>query len=308
MHDKEQTQRNGMTEEGQSRPATDGAQAEGTGNVIDIVPRLGAQAALSGAGDLRTYPGPFSETDIVRIAREIKRRKAAEGAKVRVDTLAAQRMTAHLRAIGTNADAVTWLNGFSDASVDLLFTDPPYSTYIEPIEAFVDSWLLSALSKVKDTGSAYIFIGAYPREIAAYLNVLLGQTAFTVQTLVWSYKNTLGPAPSHSYKNNYQMVLFLRGKNAPRLQPANLLEQFSSQEMRAPDGRLKDRFHSWQKPYKIADMFVRHSTTQGDIVIDPFMCTGTFILAAADLGRIGLGCDNDDEVLKTAEERGCIIV
>ena len=57
-------------------------------------------------------------------------------------------------------------------SVDLLVTDPPYSTDIENIEEFAEAWLPNALDKVKQTGRAYISIGAYPREIKAYLRLL----------------------------------------------------------------------------------------------------------------------------------------
>lgn len=53
---------------------------------------------------------------------------------------------------------------------DLLLTDPPYSTDVENIEGFVEAWLYNALDGVKDTGFAYVFIGAYPNEVKAYLN------------------------------------------------------------------------------------------------------------------------------------------
>ena len=45
---------------------------------------------------------------------------------------------------------------------DLLLTDPPYSTDVDDINEFSDRWLYQALSGVKDTGFAYVFIGAYP--------------------------------------------------------------------------------------------------------------------------------------------------
>ena len=50
---------------------------------------------------------------------------------------------------------------------DLLLTDPPYSTDVPDLEAFIDSWLYKALDGVKDTGFAYVFIGAYPNELKA---------------------------------------------------------------------------------------------------------------------------------------------
>jgi len=87
-----------------------------------------------------------------------------------------------------------------------------------------------------------------------------------------------------------------------------MTEQFSVQDINAPDGRLGDRFHAWQKPIEIAERFIRHSTNPGETVVDPFCCTGTFILAASRLGRIGVGCDNNMDNLKIAIERGCNLV
>jgi DNA modification methylase len=41
-------------------------------------------------------------------------------------------------------------------------------------------------------------------------------------------------------------------------------------------------------------------------VIDPFACTGTFLLAASTLGRIAKGCDISAENISIATSRGCI--
>jgi site-specific DNA-methyltransferase (adenine-specific) len=56
---------------------------------------------------------------------------------------------------------------------------------------------------------------------------------------------------------------------------------------------------------ELAEKFVRHSTRPGDLVVDPFACTGTHILAAAKLGRIGAGCEIDSENMEIAIKRGC---
>lgn len=192
----------------------------------------------------------------------------------------------------------TWIPNQPDC--DLLLTDPPYSTDVEDIAKFAAEWLPVALSKVKPTGRAYIFIGAYPEEIQAYLSVKA-----PTQILVWAYRNTLGPSPKKDYKLNWQAILYYRMPDAPDLDCGVMLEQFSVQDISAPDGRQMNRYHAWQKPNEIAERFVRHSTQPGDIVLDPFCCTGTFPLAAAKLGRVGLGCDIDPENLKIAEGRGC---
>jgi len=207
-------------------------------------------------------------------------------------------------AIITLAECTSWLK--TQPQCDLLLTDPPYSTDIADIEAFACSWLPVALAKVKPTGRAYVFIGPYPNEMLAYLTVAKSITNMTLENiLVWTYRNTLGPTPKHKYKNNWQACLYFIGKNAPPLDCPEMIEQFSVQDISAPDGRQGDRYHEWQKPMEIAERFIRHSTRPWSLVLDPFAGTGTHLLAAAKLGRVAHGCDLDQKMIAIATSRGC---
>jgi hypothetical protein len=197
----------------------------------------------------------------------------------------------------------TWLPEQSEC--DLLLTDPPYSTDIDNIQAFADAWMPVALAKVKPTGRAYICIGAYPEELRAYLNAPMTGQLRQAQVLVWTYRNTLGPAPAHDYKLNWQAILYYRGVDAGPLECPEMTEQFSVQDISAPDGRHSERYHAWEKPLELAERFIRHATRAGDLVLDPFAGTGTFPLAAAKLGRRGFGCEIEPEMLTIAAERGC---
>lgn len=187
---------------------------------------------------------------------------------------------------------------------DLLLTDPPYSTDVDEIETFA-TWIVPALNKVKPTGRAYVFIGAYTDEVRSYLNQQTPCHIKLEQLLVWSYKNTLGNNPKDKYKLNYQFCLYFKGVDAPELNCPITNEQWAVIEMNAPDGRIGDRYHTWQKPSQLAEMIVRHSTKEHDIVYDPFTCTGTFLLAAAKLNRYAKGCDISKENLDISIERGC---
>lgn len=185
-------------------------------------------------------------------------------------------------AIVERADYKDWL--LKQDQCDLLITDPPYMTDVDDINKFANEWLPLALSKIKSTGRAYIFIGAYPEELQAYLNIIIPN-----QILVWTYRNTLGPVPSFDYKMNWQAILYYRLPDSPPLNnpitKTSMLEQFAVQNISAPDGRQANRFHEWQKPSKIAELFIRHSTKPDDLVLDPFCCTGTFLIEASKLGR-----------------------
>lgn len=205
--------------------------------------------------------------------------------------------------------AVQFLSNYKNNSIDCLMTDPPYSTDVKDIEKFVEEWLPLALSKVKKEGRGYICIGAYPKEINAYLNVFLNQKKFILDNpLVWSYKNTLGITPKDKYNLNYQMILHFYSEESRKLDTSITNEMFSVQEINAPDGRLGNRFHTWQKPNELSDRWVRHSTKEKDLIVDCFCCTGTFLLSAAKQNRIAEGCDIEKKNLDIAIERGCELV
>ena len=203
-------------------------------------------------------------------------------------------------------DAALFLESLDAESVDLILTDPPYMTDVDDIEAFADRWVAAAIPRLKPTAQAYICVGNYPEELAAYLSALRQYPHIQQRNLIyWRYKNTIGPKPSDGYRQNVQAVFYLRGPEAPPLHAESLNELDSVVDINAPDGRLGERFHAWQKPDRLAELFVRHGSSPGDLVVDPFAGTGTFLIAAAKLGRRALGADNSDERIRIAIERGC---
>ena len=206
-------------------------------------------------------------------------------------------------------DALELLRRYDDCHFDLLFTDPPYATDVDDIAAFAAEWVPLALSKVKQTGRAYICTGAYPGEMKAYLDVFAAQDKFTVDNpLIWTYRNTLGVTPKMKYNLNYQLVWHLYGKESRELDTSITNEMFSVQDINAPDGRQFNRFHAWQKPDELARRIITHATRPGDLIVDPFTCTGTFVLMSAKLGRKAVGADISKDALGIAKERGCDVV
>lgn len=237
------------------------------------------------------------------ILKKIKQEKKKVEVKQAKEKIAEEYKHNEEKAIIRLGDSLTYS---ADKSYNLLLTDPPYSTDVEDIDSFANAWLPNALNGVRDDGFAYVFIGAYPNELKAYLNVEPPSHMKLEQVLVWTYKNTLGNNPKDRYKQNYQACLFFRGVNAPNLDCPITNEQWAVQEINAPDGRIGDRYHAWQKPMEIAERFIRHSTKAGDMVYDPFACTGTFLLAATKLGRKAFGFEINKDNADIAVKRGCL--
>lgn len=197
--------------------------------------------------------------------------------------------------------AIDFLTDLPDKHADLLITDPPYMTEMDDICSFAEEWLPLALTKVKDTGRAYVFVGAYPQELQAYLAVSKPE-----QILVWAYNNTMtGNMPKNKYFGNWQAILYFVKDKAPELDCPIDLEHLACINMPHPARTVK-RVYEFQKPDALAEHYICHSTKESDLIIDPFAGSGTFLVAAATNARWAIGSEIKKEVISIAKQRGCI--
>lgn len=184
--------------------------------------------------------------------------------------------------------------------IDLLLTDPPYFT-----DGDFTNHISQCLKKVKPTGQAYVFAGADPKEMQAYLSMDSHHMEL-VQVLVWNYNNTGQRQPNERYTSNYQVCFYFRGKDAPQInKPADGKNQYACQTINAPDGRLGDRYHKWQKPNQLIENLILNSSKVDDFVFDPFAGSGTTLVIAAKNDRVAIGCDVDQEAIDLCIKRGC---
>lgn len=185
--------------------------------------------------------------------------------------------------------------------IDLLLTDPPYFT-----DGDFTNHISQCLKKVKPTGQAYVFAGADPKEMQAYLSMDSHHMEL-VQVLVWNYNNTGQRQPNERYTSNYQICFYFRGKDAPQInKPADGKNQYACQTINAPDGRLGDRYHKWQKPNQLIENLILNSSKVDDFVFDPFAGSGTTLVIAAKNDRVAIGCDVDQEAIDLCIKRGCL--
>ncbi len=241
-----------------------------------------------------------------KIANEILPEKNNNVLKARKDNYLASNKEYVKDSEIINADSLVYMKGLPE-DYHLLLTDPPYKTDVDDIDSFAQEWLPLAISKLKNTARAYVFIGAYPDEMKAYLNVQLPNDFYISKILVWEYKNTLGPDTKKDYKQNWQAILHIRTGDSLDINTDILTEKFSVQSFNAPDGRLGNRLHTWQKPDDLIEMLIKHGSKEGDKVLDPFCGTGTVSLMSDKLGRNCTAIDNDNQMIKICKQRGLAI-
>lgn len=270
-------------------------------------PRYVSDAAKIKAENPEEFKEIKSGKKTIPKSNQEKKQKALQQAeKKKILSLEAE---AKIAPIISLSDCKDFLKTIKPESIDLILTDPPYITEFEPVEfrRFVDSWLNDLLSKLKQTGRAFISTGAYPQEMLTYL-LCFQKSGFIVDApLIWTYRNTLGQTPKMKYNLNYQLIWHLYKTTSNPLDTSITNEMFSVQDINAPDGRLGDRFHTWQKPDELANRLVRHASKEGDTVLDVFACTGTFLIAAAKAKRHAIGCEINEVNIEIAKNRGCKI-
>jgi site-specific DNA-methyltransferase (adenine-specific) len=209
-------------------------------------------------------------------------------------------------------DAVAFLRTLPSESVDLLFTDPAY-------ESLEKHRAIGTTTRLKvSQGSSNPWFGVFPNARFAELfeevhRVLKRDTHFYLmcdqetafiakpiaeqagfkfwKPIVWD-KQSIGMG--YHYRARYEFVLFFE-KGKRRLADLGIADVLSVPRIRGG--------YPAEKPAALSQIFIGQSTVEGDLVVDPFMGSGSSGVAALTLGRRYAGNDVSDDSLKLARER-----
>lgn len=209
-------------------------------------------------------------------------------------------------------DAVAWLRTLQAASVDLVITDPPYES-LERHRAIGTTTRLK-VSKASSNPWFPIFPNARFPELFAEVHRVLKpdahfylfcdpETAFIAKPmaeaagfrfwkpLVWD-KKSIGMG--YHYRARYEFVLFFE-KGKRRLRDLSVADII-------PVARIRNGYPS-EKPVELAEVLVRQSATPGQLVVDPFMGSGSIGVAAVRAGCAFAGNDIAEQALAHARNR-----
>lgn len=189
----------------------------------------------------------------------------------------------------------------STTACDLLITELPRlddGDSLLPEEA-----LYKALFGVRQTGHAYVFVDPDPETLCTYLSADLPTNVELCQVLVWSFDYILGNNDWSRYKPSWKAILFYRGIEAKDLRFPYLKERNAVHSVNAEGGGLGDKEFKLRMPIELAKRLISQSTQEGDLVFDPFAKEGTFLVAAAELGRDAIGYEDDESLVELAASR-----
>ena len=224
-------------------------------------------------------------------------------------------------------DCTKELKKIESNTVDLIIADPPYNVGkdygnksdkqdFDEYIAFTKEWLTECHRILKKNGTIYIFIGF--RYISYLYQILEKDLKMNfVNWISWHYTQGIGKtkgfSPRHddilmfsksaSYKFNldeirvpqkfYRKVNNMRGANPGDVWEVSHIHycQKNRQE------------HPTQKPEALVERMVLASSSEGDMVVDPFSGSGTTLRVCQQLNRNAVGIELNPEYVEQTKER-----
>lgn len=136
------------------------------------------------------------------------------------------------------------------------------------------------------------------------LKPMLEEIGFNfVQLLYWLAKNGYGQRNKTRWSYRVEPILFMTKGTDYELISGNGLEWYTSYfEVPRPQSNFKEgRWHPTEKPIKLYRLIL--CRTPGDIVIDPFIGSGSTAIACKQLGKHFIGIDCNKEYIEISKKR-----
>ena len=212
-----------------------------------------------------------------------------------------------------NDDCLNVLKEIDDNSIDLVVTDPPYEVITGGRNGGVkgkpsgiltenkqlmksipkaDLWLSECFRVMKD--GTHIYIMTNTLNLTNYLNIINSVGFKLHNLLVWNKNNT---TPNRWYMKNCEYVIFARKGFAKSINNP------SSQTVHNFNNIIGNKQHPTEKPVDLMKLYVENSSQVGDMVLDPFMGSGSTGVACKELGRNFIGVELDKQYFDIAESR-----
>jgi modification methylase len=238
-----------------------------------------------------------------------------------------------------NGDSLEELKKIPDEAVDIVFADPPYNLQLKnqltrpdrskvnavndkwdqfesfkKYDEFSILWLKECKRILKKNGTIWV-IGSY-HNIFRLGKAIQDLGFWILNDIIWNKNNPMPNFRGTRFTNAHETLIWA-SKNEKSKYTFNYqslkclnddLQMRSDWKLPICNGseRLKKngkKIHSTQKPESLLHRILLASSNRGDIILDPFLGTGTSATVAKKLGRNYLGIEKQKNYFKAAEER-----
>jgi len=231
-------------------------------------------------------------------------------------------------------DCLKILDRIKDYSCKLVFADPPYNMgkkfgnnidkwdTIDKYKEWCSIWIDKCIKKLTKDGS--IMIMGHPRFSSYLLPYLDSKLVYTNQII---YYYTDGMPEKKNFERKYEVILYYRkntnnyifnlnsvrvplvryektsnpeGKNPNDVWQINRVRWNSKERVSLYNGKIA---HCAQKPVRLMRRIILATTNKNDLILDPFLGTGTTAVAAKELDRKSVSIELNPKYAKIALDR-----
>ncbi len=237
-------------------------------------------------------------------------------------------------------DTLEILPALPEASIDLIFADPPYNLQLQQVlwrpnltqvdavddewdqfedfvayDGFTRDWLKAARHVMKDTATIWVS-GTY-HNILRVGSIMQDLGFWILNMVTWLKTNAMPNFRGTRLKNDVEFMIWAkRGEQGSYTFHHHQMKQFNQGKQLgcvwaipvcSGQERLKDeggrKLHSTQKPEELLQRIILASSKPGDIVLDPFLGSGTTAAVAKRLHRRWIGIEQDARYVRAAQAR-----
>lgn len=199
-----------------------------------------------------------------------------------------------------NMDCLEGIRQIESGTVSLVIADPPYELVrnhgsgsfghnnrsyhqeIDPMQTGISNAMLEEMVRVCTRPNMYIFCskGQLPQ-----IFDFSSRTNLSYDILTWHKTNPV-PTCSNKYLSDTEYIVFLRG-GAKLYGTYETKRKYFITPTNASD--KKKYRHPTPKPVHIISTLIENSSLEGDLILDPYMGSGTTAIASIQSGRHFIG-------------------
>lgn len=210
-------------------------------------------------------------------------------------------------------DCLELMKQIPDGSVDMILTDPPYTmtkrgkscrpnwmpnnmgdNVFSGSIPDTETWMRECFRVLKNGTHFYTFCNT--NDLQKYLNVA-SNVGFKLHNVLTMIKDT--GMPNRWYLKNCELVLFFRKGKAKPINDMRSRDWFRVNMPTKKTGKL----HITQKPLEMIELLILNSSKENEIVLDPFLGSGTTCVAAKKHNRHYIGFELSEEYFQVACQR-----
>lgn len=218
-----------------------------------------------------------------------------------------------------NEDCMEVMKTFEDSSIDLICTDPPYRTtpygnignfggmlkdkltmdgkVFENNSIDCDAYAPEFYRVLKDGSHFYVMTNHI--NLIHMLNTFTSAGFHFIKSLIWDKQNKI---MGTFYMSQFEYILFFRKGHGKKINNCGTSDILSIPNVKVKDNR-GDNLHDTEKPVELMKILIENSSNKGDVVLDPFCGSGSTVLACQQTGRVGIGCEIDEDYFNISKQR-----